>query len=144
MSIATELLALQTASPDGMLHCEKAVDWAQKNKTSALYSALEWDNRKAGQQYRLWQMRRLVEIHVISAGNAPTLVSLSVDRAKGGGYRAVSDVANAPDLRQIMLADALAELQRMQIKYSRVEALASVWREVEKVRQAAPKLKKAA
>ena len=60
---------------------------------------------------------------------------LSIDRKAGGGYRKMSDVLKAPDLREIMLADALAELERVQLKYARVEELARVWAEAAAVEQ---------
>ena len=43
-------------------------------------------------------------------------MSLSIDRKHDGsnGYRPLADVVARPDLREIMLADALAELDRVQ------------------------------
>ena len=46
----------------------------------------------------------------------------------------MADVLPRPDLRDIMLADALRELERMQAKYEHVSELASVWAEAERVR----------
>ncbi len=134
MTIASELLALQQASTDGKLHCREVVEWARENPASALHSAIEWDDTKAAASYRIWQVRHLIELHITSGNGGPVLVSLSVDRGANGGYRLMSDVAAAPDLREIMLQDALAELERVQRKYSRITELARVWEEAEKVR----------
>lgn len=134
MSIRNELLAIQSASEDGILHCHEVVKWARDHPNSALHSAIEWDNDAAADAYRLWQVRRLVQLHITSGEASEQVVSLSIDRKAGGGYRTVSDVIARPDLREVMLQDALEELERVQTKYQRVEALASVWREAETVR----------
>lgn len=135
MTIKSELLAIQDASTDGILHCNKVVEWARTHPESALYSVIEWENEKAADEYRLWQVRKLIQLHIISEDGDPVVVSLSVDQRSGGGYRSVSDVIKVPDLREIMLQDALNELERMHRKFARVEALAGVWREVEVVRE---------
>lgn len=141
-SVRKELLAVQSGSDDGMLHCADVVEWARVNPGSVLYSKIEWDDERAADAHRLWQVRRLIQLHVVSDQMAETMVSLSIDRKAGGGYRSVSDVVARPDLREIMLQDALADLERLQQRYSRVEALASVWREASvarvKARRARP------
>lgn len=135
MSIRSELLALQQQSDGNVLHVERVVVWARDNPESALHRNIEWDNEKAADSYRLWQVRKLVQIHIISQDGTPQMVSLSVDRKAGGGYRSMTDVVGAPDLKAIMLQDALKELERIQIKYSRLEALTSVWAEADAVRE---------
>lgn len=145
--LKAELLAIQKASKDRMLHAANVVAWAKRNRASALYRQFEWSDRKAGQEYRLWQARRLIAINIVTEDGGPQIVSLSFDRAKGGGYRAVSDVLSSRNLSEIMLRDALAELQRVQERFQRVKELTSVWSEVKRVRQrhaAKPKLAKAA
>lgn len=134
MSIRSELLSIQHACPDGVLHASDVVAWAKENAESALHSAIEWNNKKAADAHRLWQVRQLIQLHVVTEDGAPQLVSLSIDRKVGGGYRSVSDVVEKPDLRAILLQDALDELERVQAKYQRVEALATVWQEAETVR----------
>lgn len=135
LSIRSELLSIQHATPDNILHAADVVEWAQANSESALHRSIQWDDRKAAHEYRLWQVRQLITIHVVQEDSTPLLVSLSIDRIEGGGYRSISDVLPVPDLRAIMLADALAELQRVQAKYQRVEELQRVWQEAESARR---------
>lgn len=144
--VKAELLALQRASKDKMLHAESVVSWARTHPRSALHRQFEWNNGKAAARYRLWQARQLIQINVITEDGTPQLVSLSFDRVKGGGYRDVGDVVNSRKLSEIMLQDALAELQRVQARFQRVRELTSVWTAVRRVRQrnAARTLKKAA
>ena len=134
-AIRDELLKIKEADPDGLLLAPKAVAWAREHPDSALHGALEWDDQKAGQEYRVHQVRQLIRLHVVSEDGAPQLVSLTFDRSGAGGYRAISDVLKSRELTEIMLADALAELERVQLKFSRVKELAAVWEEVEKTRR---------
>lgn len=133
--IREELMAIQRASEDGMLHPRAAVAWAESHPQSALHAALEWDNEKAAHEHRLDQVRRLISLHIVTTDGDPVLVSLSVDRKKGGGYRDIADVVKSRDLSQIMLSDALADLERIQQKYERIKELASVWAEVKETRR---------
>lgn len=133
--IRNELLAIQHASKDKMLHASNVVAWAKRNPKSALHRQFEWNNSKAATEFRLWQARRLVQIHVVTEDGSPQLVSLSFDRMGRGGYRSVSDVISNKELSEIMLRDALAELQRVQARFQRVRELTSVWTEVKRVQK---------
>ena len=129
-AIRDELLKIKAADPDGLLLAPKAVAWAAEHPESALHKALEWDDQVAGREYRINQVRQLIRLHVVTAEGEPQLVSLTFDRAGSGGYRDISDVLKSRELTEIMLADALAELERVQVKYARVKELAAVWEEV--------------
>lgn len=142
MSIRDELLAIQASNNEGLLHAREVVEWARRHTKSALHAAIEWDDETAADEFRLWQVRRLVHLHIVTDGGAPQMVSLSIDRTNGGGYRNAEEVARVANLREIMLADALADLERVQAKYARVSELAQVWAEADKVR--ATRRKKAA
>lgn len=134
MSIKDELLALKQASDDGLLHADLVVDWAEANPASSLHAQFQWDDVIAAREFRIYQARRLIQLHVVAEDGSPQMVSLSFDRTKGGGYRSLSDVLQSRDLSDIMLADALAELERVQKRYERVKELTSVWAEVNQVR----------
>lgn len=133
MTIREELL--QIKGTNDLLLAEDVVSWAAKHPSSALYSSLEWNNKKAADKYRLWQARQLIAIHVISEDGDRRLVSLSIDRKDGGGYRNVDDVLPVPSLREILLDDALKELERLQAKYERLTELAKVWEETAVVKK---------
>lgn len=128
--IKSELLAIKAASPDGLLHPLRAVEWATAHEASALYSALEWDDSVAANEYRVDQVRRLIRLHVVTAEGDPVLVSLTFDRKGNGGYRDIADVVKSRALSDIMLADALADLDRVQAKYERIKELMPVWEAV--------------
>ena len=132
MSIKSELQTLQQKFGE-LLRVEDAVDWARRHPSSALHSALEWDNEKAGEEYRCWQMRQLIRVNIINEVGKRQTVSLTIDRVSGGGYRDIIEVMQTPHLRDIMLADALNELTRIQKKYAEIKELARVWQEVDNV-----------
>lgn len=138
MSIRSELLSLQHSDPQNVLHVEDVVRWASENPASDLHRVIEWDDARAAHEHRLSQVRHLIQLHVVNDDNTPVLVSLSIDRRRGGGYRSIDEVGRVPELREVLLADALAELERVQTKYARVTELMRVWEEADAARASAP------
>ena len=133
-SIATELLKLR--NNNGLINPSAVVAWAQANPQSQLYGALEWDDKVAGERWRVSQVRHLIAMYVVDVEGSRQMVSLSIDRRHDGsnGYRPVGEVITQPTLREIMVQDALADLERVQARYSRLAELQSVWAEADKVR----------
>lgn len=132
MTIREELLAIQGNKE--FLVVEEAEAWAQANPESDLYNALEWDDQVAAREHRFWQIRRLISIHIVTESGVREMVSLSIDRTRErGGYRGLNSILADKSLHEIMLADALADLQRMQLKYDRLKELQPVWVEVAKI-----------
>lgn len=134
-AIADELLALKSES--GVVNPAAAVEWARKNKKSTLHANLEWDNSIAGERWRVSQVRQLIAIHIVDAEGGRRFVSLSIDRKHDGsnGYRSLDDIVARPDLREIMLKDALAELERVQERYKKLTELQPVWEQAAVVRE---------
>jgi hypothetical protein len=136
-----ELLAIQKADRKKILSPQKALVWAKANPKSELHSRLEWDNHKAADEYRLWQVRALIaDVVVTSEAREPVFVNLSTDRPNGGGYRTVADVEKDRDLSQVMLNDALNELNRAKKRWERVKPLERVWKEVDRASAKAKRL----
>lgn len=134
MTIRDELLALKRR--DGMIVAEDGIEWARKHPNSDLYRSLQWDDAKAAHEHRLWQVRRLIAIHIVSDEGGRQVVSLSIDRTKErGGYRDLDDVLPRRDLREVLLQDALAELERVQAKYNRLQELSEVWAAKDQVKK---------
>lgn len=133
--LAAELAAIQARSKDKMLHPRDVVSWAKSHPKSALHGEFEWNDSKAAEEHRLWQARRIIAITINEAGEEPTVVSLRYDRPRGGGYRKTDDILKNEDLSRMMLADALADLERVRERYKLVKELASVWEELDKVKK---------
>jgi hypothetical protein len=133
--ISAELLKLK--NEDGIINPAKVVEWARKNKKSHLYANLEWDDGVAAERYRVWQVRALISVHIVDPDGGRRFVSLSIDRKHDGsnGYRDMDDVVARPNLREIMLKDALADLERVQARYNKLTELQPVWEAAGTVRE---------
>jgi hypothetical protein len=137
MSIEAELLTIKGNREFWV--CEEIVDWARAHPNSALHKAPQFcgfDLQKSAYQHWLWAARALIALHITYEDGTRKAVSLSIDRTrKGGGYRDVDDVLRDKSLYDIMLADALSELKRVELKYDQVKQLKPVWRMAAKIRQ---------
>ena len=133
--ISAELLKLKNT--DGIINPTKVVEWARDHTKSHLHASLEWDDAIAGERYRLWQVRALISVHIVDPDGGRRFVSLSIDRKHDGsnGYRAMDDIVARPNLREVMLADALADLERVRQRYQRLTELQPVWEQAEQVRE---------
>lgn len=105
-------------------------------KSSPLHDYFEWSDSKAAQEYRMEQARRLmryIEVVVESPmTKAPRNIRafIQIDRlgdAEGGSYRNISSVLSDADSRQVMLDEALAELESFRRKYAILKELADVF-----------------
>lgn len=135
MSIQSELLAIKEANKDNVLIVKEVEDWARRHPNSELHAHLEWDDVKAGYQYRLYQIRKLVQIHLIHVPDRPLVLSLSQDQAKpDGGYRDMDEILSSRDLFQMALDDAWAELERLRKRYEYLEALKPIWKAVDRAK----------
>jgi len=132
MGIREELLALK-AEHGPLLKVEVVLAWAEAHSDSALHGELTWDNAHAAHLYRLDQIRNLIQIHVKNQEGHRQLISLSIDRGhEGGGYRDRDAVLAAPDLRKVLLNDAIGELVHLRTKYAYFKELGDVWRAIDK------------
>ena len=133
-SISKELLALK--NDNGVINPTEVVRWAEGNPKSHLHASLEWDDGVAAERWRVSQVRQLIAVHIVEADGGRRFVSLSIDRRHDGsnGYRELADVIGQPNLREIMLHDALKELERIQERYKRLSELAPVWEAADQTR----------
>jgi len=121
------------AEAGGILRAEDAVEWAAAHPESRLHSQLEWDDTKASHQYRIWQMRRIIDITVVLLPNQSepvhAYVSLYSDRRNPrGGYRPLIEVLSDKTLRAQLLKQARRDLSLWREKYKELEELAMVFK----------------
>jgi len=128
--IIAELERVKGAAPDGLLHAESVLE-AARSADSPLHGRFEWDDARAAEGYRLGQARTLIAAAIIMEPRLGepirAYVSLTPDRANGGGYRGTGEVLDSAGLRRILLADALREIEVLARRYSTLHELASVW-----------------
>lgn len=128
----------------GILKADAVVEFARDPET-ALHSRFCWDDTEAAHQYRLEQARKIIRVTVTILPKANkeyrAFVSLMEDRKEtGGGYRATVDVLSDADKRARLIAQALAELNRIREQYQHLTELAPVFDAIE---VATVKMKKA-
>ena len=116
---------------DRILNPHDVLEYAQSHPESLIHSRLEWDDAKCGTEYRLIQIRRLIQIYIVDEIGERASVSLIPDRKPDGGYRDVNDVVRNEDLARMWLADALKTLVRVRDEYRRVKELVPVWDEID-------------
>jgi hypothetical protein len=138
--IKAELNRLVAKSPNMLLMPEDIVAAARSPK-NPLHGCFEWDDRKAAAKYRLYQARQLIgaylSVEKTESGEPVEVrhfISLTTDRINGGGYRALPDILDDESLRNQLLADAVAELERIQVKYSQLKQLRPVFEALDEVR----------
>ena len=133
--LAKELQALY--EEHGGLQPEVVVGWAAEHPDSALHKRFDWDDSSAAHSYRLWQARQLiVEVEVIYPDGKPRQVYVSpVESRKKEGYVALVDVMKDRQRRDLFLAQALEEYERLGRKYNDLAELAAVRDAVEEARR---------
>lgn len=133
MSIEDELETLKTE--DGRLEPEPILKWALVNKDSDLHKAIDWDKDRCAWLHQIDQVRRLIKLHIVFKDRTPAVFSLPSDRIEGAGYRKIDDIIPHADLRQQMLQQCLADIERLQRRYSYIQELCDIWDAAQNVRQ---------
>lgn len=139
MTVTEELEAIRQEA-GGILRAEDVVEYAKAPET-ALHGRFQWDDTEAARQYRIWQAREIIRVEVTVLPNTTketrAYVSMLSDRGEGGGYRDIYSVMHDPEMRSALLVQALAELNRLRVKYRLLKELAPVFEAMDKVPAAA-------
>lgn len=131
---------LETIREDnnGVLRAEDVIRYAEDHPDSVLYGQFTWDNEVAAIHYRLSQARRLIRMHVFVIPNSSSetriYVSLEQDRMMaGGGYRHIHEVMSDAAQREMLLRQALREIQRWRQKYQNIKELAIIFSSIDEI-----------
>lgn len=138
----TQLEALKAiAKRDGGLLRPRAVVDAARDVASPLHGCFEWDDRVAGEKYRIEQAQRLIRSFTVvherdgAKCESPMFIGLSTDRSGCSGdnpYRLAADVTKMPDLLAIAERDALEQLRGLKDRYSHLKRLNDIWSALDK------------
>jgi hypothetical protein len=101
-------------------------------KSSPLHDAFEWNDKKAGEKYRIIQARSLVHNFRLvfdDGSETPAMVSVRVvdDAGKRRGYMETNGAMGSADLRAQVLKQALAQLLGMEKRYRGLTELSGVF-----------------
>lgn len=148
MGVATEELTTREVleaiadANAGVLTPALVVDTA-RDPGHPLHPKFEWDDAKAGEEYRRVQARTLIRLTVTQVP-APgstvavplrTFVSVPTDRGgtTTGVYRRLSDVLADPKASAAVLGEVKARLRGLRQTYGHLSALDRVWGAVDEV-----------
>ena len=138
--VTAELQRIQAAN-GGLLRPVDVVREASR-PDSPLHNHFTWDDSEAAHQWRLQQARQLIRVTVeVLPYNEPeymvrAYVSLVKDRVQdNGGYRAMVAVIQSPTERQLLLAQALQELNRLRVKYHQLAELDAIFRGIDRAQR---------
>jgi hypothetical protein len=113
----------------GMLKPEY-VEKEARDPKNPLHKRFEWDDKKAGYQYRLYQARQLIRVSIVFIGDdddepIKAYWSYMDDRTNrnGGGYTAMIDILQDDERYQSMLMEAKKELDVFRKKYKMIKEL---------------------
>ena len=122
------------------LQTKQILEIVKKEKQhNPLYRYINWNNNKAGELWRLHQIRNIVnhfEIEIISEKDSiPRNIKLMYNVQEGNKniYVNYDDLLNNDDYMQQIIEDARRELNEWTIKYNVYKNLSSVRRKVEKI-----------
>lgn len=125
-------------SNGGTIPPEAVVEFA-RNPETALHERFDWDDSEAAHMWRLEQARRIIRVQVTfeprTETKVPIYVNLHSDRHDGTGYRAVADVMNDEEKRQLLLRDLMRDLEAWQRRAQRFRELVPIFDAAERVRR---------
>lgn len=110
---------------------------AAKRKGSVLHPVFEWDDRKAGHQWRLEQastlVRNIVVVKQRPNGETTLLRAFVSVRDKGNpGYTSIDVAMSDPNSRAALVAQAWKELGDWRLRYEHLAELAAVFDLIDK------------
>lgn len=132
-AIGNRLEALQ-AERGGTLTPEQIVEEAT-HEDSPLHDCFDWDDADAARKWRLDQARSLIACITIISGPTATpvraFVSITDPRSEQSAYMDTATALTSADVRQQILARALAEADQWRKRYEQLKELAGVFAALE-------------
>ena len=119
----------------GKVTHQDLVDVARPKK-SAIHGLFEWDDSKAAEKYRLDQARQILHnLTIVRENKEPIRAYVNIVKSTGikniGHYANIQSAMENEQSREVVLANALAELQAFQRKYSELKELARLFMEID-------------
>jgi hypothetical protein len=113
---------------------QDVVDYARKHKSSELHSRFEWDDRIAGEQYRLQQAMLIIRQLKITVVERETEIvkireysSLTTERNGDGSYRSTIQILSDEEMKAQLLDDIRMDLVRLNMKIRSLSIATSKW-----------------
>lgn len=104
---------------------------------SALHSCFEWNDEVAAEKYRIQQATHLiVNLTVFSEHTeqkAPVRAFVNVSTERKGSFISVSSAMQATKTREVVLKNALRELESFKAKYKNLVEFSELFAAIEKI-----------
>lgn len=127
---------LETIRNGGNLTAESVLEWAEAHRNSKLHGLFTWDDTEAARRWRLEEARSIVMsvecVYPNVKGKSRVYVSLSTDRTKGRGFSIMQEVMDDASRREVLLTDAMNELESVRKRFRFLKELAAVWSSIRK------------
>lgn len=106
---------------------------AAREKESPIHRAFEWDNKTAGEQYRLQQARDLIgalRILVTYDDREPILHRVFVNLEDGQGYRSSIAVEKNAETRSRLLGLVISDLRQAERRLTELRGFSGIVKEI--------------
>lgn len=107
----------------GMLETETVLR-AAKNTRSCMHDAFEWNNKKAGHEFRLWQARSMIHALTVTIEDTDEPVYLHVQTEGVNYYQSTEIACKNVDEFELVRAHALRSLENASQRLEMLERVA--------------------
>lgn len=112
---------------------ERVVEVA-KNENSEMHNYFEWDDAKAGQEYRIIQARKIIgnlKVTIVKSEiTEPIHVRAFVNTKRNTGYKNIEAVISNVDEYALLLSKAYKELTTIKEKYQQLEEIQELLKDI--------------
>lgn len=122
----------------GGLTPELVVD-ASREESAPLHPVFEWNDKKAAESYRIVQAGSLIRNVTVKIEEVPRMepvrafVNVAPVGKRKGVFVSIKSAMDDADSREIVIARALAELEKVKEKYASLHELANVFAEIDRL-----------
>ena len=124
----------------GCLSAQRLVD-VSRPKEAALHTAFEWDDSIAGEEWRKHQARHIINSIIVVQKKedepVPVRAFFKIEQSEGT-YESVHTILRCATKREMLMQDALRELDSFKRKYSVLKELSGVFAAIEDAKNFMP------
>lgn len=120
----------------GCLSAQRLVD-VSRPKEAALHTAFEWDDSIAGEEWRKHQARHIINSIIVVQKKEdepiPVRAFFKIEQSEGT-YESVHTILRCSTKREMLMQDALRELDSFKRKYSVLKELSGVFAAIDEAK----------
>lgn len=111
----------------GLIEPKIVLDVA-RDENNPLHNYFEWDDTKAGEEYRLWQARQLItNVYVITEDDEKVQIFHNINiTERDSAYQELPVILSDMDKKTQLIHGALREIEYWQDKYKTISELSGI------------------